>query len=66
MNSEGGCLTSSEAKDLKEQRIRFGEFLYREGSTQVGNDGTGHAAFGLEGRLFLSRKGESIDDSFAR
>ena len=55
--SEGVCLTSSEAKYLREQRVRFGELLYREGYTQEGGSGTGHAAFGLEGQTIPIQKG---------
>lgn len=55
--SEGVCLTSSEAKELKEQRVRFGELLYREGHAQEGSGGTGHAAFGLEGQTAPIQKG---------
>lgn len=56
--SEGVCLTSSKAKELKEQRVRFGELHYRGDHAHEGSDGTGHAAFGVEGRMFPFRKVE--------
>lgn len=50
-NLRGVCLTSSEAKELKGQRVRFGELLYRGVNTH-------------EDSVFLFRKGGCTDKPF--
>ncbi|OQD98050.1 hypothetical protein PENSOL_c010G03914 [Penicillium solitum] len=55
--SDGLCLTSNQAAQLKEQRIRLGELIGEEGRTREGNSGVCHAAFGLEGQTMPIQKG---------